>query len=209
MEKKEWELDTGRLLRNVLKKAWVIGLAAVLCGLAVLLGSLCLEEDVYCSNVVFYVDSNGSDEQKGITPSELDAARELVDSCLVILKTGTCMDAVAETAGVELPAGALEGMIRGSAVGETEFFRVEICAAEPETAKRLAEAVAQVLPEQTAQILQGVGIQVVDGATQPQKRTADHAGNTAIALLLGALLGVTAVTLWQAAVMRKEETVPN
>ena len=74
---KEFEVDTRCLVRAVLKKSWILALAALVCAGAVLLGGIALTGERYMSQVTFCVNTGG----ENVNNQTLTAARDLTDSC--------------------------------------------------------------------------------------------------------------------------------
>lgn len=183
----EFEIDTRRLLKGVLKKSWLIGLTALLCAGAVLLCGVALTGETYTAEVTFCVDTGA--EQ--VTNQTLIAARELADSCGVLLQTRSFLDAVAQRSS-ETVDGA---MLTGSAVNETEFFRVSVRADSAEAAGEIAAAVEEVLPELAKEYLSGARLKVVDPAGAAHRAKVDYVNLLASGALLGILLSGIPVTV--------------
>ncbi len=184
---KEFEVDTHRLIRAVLKRAWLIALVALVCAGAVLLGSLWLIPDVYRAQVLFCVDT-GAETPTNITVS---AARDLADSCAVLLHSRSCLNAVSNMADTAVDCT----MLYGEAVDETEFFRVTVRAEASETAEAIAKAVETVLPGLAEDYLSGGSLKLVDGAGRAEQEVPPYAGLALCGFGLGALLSAGAVTV--------------
>lgn len=186
-EKKEFEVDTRRLVRAMIKKSWLIGLVAILCAGAVLLGGIALTGEAYTAQVLFCVDTGA----ENVTNQTLTAARDLADSCGVLLQTQSCLHLVSLKADADVTAN----MLTGAAVNETEFFRVTVRAEDPETAEAIAVAVAEVLPELAGEYLSGAQLKLVDPAGAAVREVLNYVNLAATGFLLGLLLSATAVTV--------------
>lgn len=191
---KEFEVDTHRLVRAVMKKAWIICLAAFVCAGAVLLGGALLTKPAYTAQVTFCVDTGAGN----VTNQTLTAARELADSCGVLLQTQSCLRRVSLKADAPVTAG----MLTGEAVNETEFFRVTAHGDTPEAAEKIAAAVEAVLPELAAEYLAVAELLVVDPAGNATKETVNYVNLAVTGILLGILLSGTAVTVVEIRKMR-------
>ncbi len=177
---KELEVDTHRLIRAVLKKSWIIALIGLLCAGAVVLGSILLIPNTYCAEVLFCVDT-GAENPTNITVS---AARDLTDSCGVLLHSRSCLDAVSDMAGTAVGST----MLLGEAVNETEFFKVTVRADTPEKAEQIAKGAEKVLPDLAKAYLSGGTLKLVDSAGKAQKEQPEYVGLALCGFGLGILV---------------------
>lgn len=189
------ELDLGALAMALWKKAWLIGLGAVICALAVLLGSVCFVQPKYRSEVMFYVHNSAAQVEADISSADVNASRDLVKSCIVILQTRQTMELVRDHTGVEEGSDVLLDSISAQSVDATEIFCVTVTAPDPEWAKEVAEGIAAVLPGRVADIMEGIRVKIVEypeAAADPSSPDLLKNG------LLGALLGVCLTAAWVA-----------
>lgn len=186
-EQHEFEIDTRRLLQGVLKKSWLIGLVALVCAGAVLLGGVLLTDETYRAQVTFCVDTGAEHP----TSQSISAARDLADSCGVLLHSQSCLKAVSDTAKTEVTAG----MLTGSAVDGTEFFRVTVRADSAERAQEIVAAVEQILPQLAQEYLSGAQLKVVDPAGAAARQTPAYFSLAATGFLLGLVVSTAVVAL--------------
>ena len=108
------EIDFKRLLDAVVRKAWLVGIVAVLCAVLTFLGTFLFVTPLYESSAIFYVNNNAlsvGDASFSLSTGDISAAKSLVDSYIVILKTRTTLNDVIDYAGVDRSYGELKGMI--------------------------------------------------------------------------------------------------
>ena len=78
------ELDVRRLFSLLCRKAWLIGLTAVICAVLTFLVSYYFITPKYESSTMFYVNNNSGisvgDITASISSSDITAGRSLVDS---------------------------------------------------------------------------------------------------------------------------------
>lgn len=193
----EIRLDLKRLAGAVWSKKWRIAIAAVLCAALALAGTALFVTPVYQACATFYVSNVDSDSGKsGISASDITASRNLVDSCIVILKTRESLSAVIEYAGADLTASQLEDMISADSIDETEIFRVVVSSPDPEEAEKLAKAISEVLPQRLAGIIEGACAKTVEVTDAPDRPSApNYTGCTVLGFLLGLILSVGTVVL--------------
>lgn len=194
-EKEKMELETAALIRALLGKWKQIALSALLGGALLLLVTVLFVKPAYQSDVVFRV-TNRAQAGEVITPEDVSASRDLVESCAVIVETRAFLKEVAEQAGLDMTTRELGKLLETEAVNGTEFLRVTVTSKSPEEAARIAEAIGQLLPERTPGILEGAGAALVDEAVFSAEAVAPgYVSNTAIGILLGLLLSCAGVVM--------------
>ena len=191
----EMELDFRRLVKVLLGKAWLIGIVAVAAAVAMFLGTLFFVTPKYESSAMFYVNNsalNIGGALDNITAGDLTAAKSLVESYIVILKTRESLNDVIDYAGVDRTVEELRGMIDAAPVNSTEIFEVVVTSPDPEEAEKIASAIAYILPNRIKDIVEGSSAKVVDSAVVPTAPSSpSYLNNALIGLLLG-LVGCVA-----------------
>ncbi len=186
------EIDLMRLLRNLWSKVWVMILATVLGGVILAVYSVCFVAPMYTSSALMYVNSNNlslGDTKVSITQGELSAAQSLVDTYSVILDTRNTLNDVIAAAELPYSYEELREMIHSSSVNDTEVFCISVTNSDPEMAARIANAIARILPEKIAGIVEGTSVRVVDMAVIPARPTSPNVmRNTMLGSLMGLLL---------------------
>lgn len=194
----EIEIDLGRLFRALLNKAWLIGIVAVACAVCVFLFTHLFMTPQYQSSAMIYVNNSISRGEvvSSITSSDISASRGLVKSYLAILNTKETMEAVAEYAQVEMTYAQVQQMITAGAVDATEIIQIVVTSDDPVEAQKIADAVAQVLPERISGIIEGTSAKVVASANLPKNPSSpNHTKLTVIGFLAGFVLMAALVVL--------------
>lgn len=188
----EVEIDLLHLVQVLWQKAIVIILAGLIFGAAAFAGSKAFITPLYDSRAYLYVNSTNlslGGSKVSISASELTAAKSLVDTYVVILKTRTTLEDVIARSGVSYTYEQLVNMISAASVNGTEIFYVDITSPDPAEAEMLANTIALVLPEKISAIVDGSSVRIVDYAVQPVKRSSpSYTKNAVIGAVLGALL---------------------
>lgn len=190
-------VDMKRLLTAMLHKLWLAILSAVLCAALAAVGMYYLVEPQYQSAAMFYVNNNAvsiGGMISSFTGDRLRTARELVETYIVILNSRETLNRAAEYAGVIETAEEigdrieiqLAERITTQSVNETEIFRVTVTSTDPNEAERIANAIAKVLPERIAEIMDETSAKVVDTAVVPSGPSAPNVRNS---FVLGGLFG--------------------
>lgn len=159
------EIDLKRILLALWSRAWIVILAGVICAAAAFSYAYFLIAPTYASSVTIYVNNTYVDNQ-GFSSSQLTAAQDLADTYMVILKSRSVLDKVAEQTNLGYTTKGLSAMISAHAINETEVFAVEVTCADYKHAAVIANAIADVLPGRIAEVVEGSSVKVVDYAVE-------------------------------------------
>ena len=190
-EEKVLNIDVRRLLGLLWYRKIVILIIALVGAIIGYVGASTLITPLYQSDVMIYVNNSVSIGGASVTISggELSAARQLLDTYLVILKSRSSLDRIIETTGVKYTRNQLKGMISAGAVNDTEVFTVTITSPDPEEARILADGVAEVLPSILTDTIEGSSVKVIDYAVLPAGKCSPNLTKyAAIGFLIGLVL---------------------
>lgn len=182
------EIDLMELATALLRKAWLLVLCAVLVGGISYLYTFYLVTPMYRAEVTVYV--NNTSEKASIeyvSGSNLTASAQLVTTYVNIIRSDRVLDKVVEQSGLDISAEAVRRMMTASSVDETEMFRVYVSSASPERAATVANAIAEVAPDEIAKIVEGSSTKIIDYAKVPQN---PYSPSYRRNVLTGALLGM-------------------
>lgn len=182
------EIDLKELASACLRKIWLIIVSTVVAAAVVYIYTALFVTPMYRTEATFYVNNSviAGDSQK-ISSSDLATAQRLVLTCTNIIKSDTVLEKVAEHADLDLTAAQLRGMISASDIDETEMFRVQVQHKDPVQAAKIANTIAEVAPQEIANIIVGSTTKVVDRAKIP---TSPYSPNKTTNTVLGALAGL-------------------
>lgn len=168
-EQDEIELDVGKLAHALWDRALIIVLVAVLCAAAAFSLTVSFIAPKYSASALLYVNSSNlslANTKVSISTQDLTAAKSLVETYIVILKTRTTLEEVAEVSGLDYSYGQLESMISAGPVNNTEVFSVTVTCENSSHAEILANTIAQLLPNRIASIVEGSSARIVDSAIE-------------------------------------------
>lgn len=195
----EIEIDLKRVLDAVVHRAWLIGIVAVVCAILTFLGTFFFVTPKYDSSAVFYVNNNAlsvGDTSLSLSTGDISAAKSLVDSYIVILKTRTTLNDVIDYAQVDRTYAELKEMISAASVNDTEIFEIVITSEDPQEAEKIANAIAYILPKRISSIIEGTSAKIVDTAVVASAPSSpSYTNNTLIGLLVGFGVTVAAIVL--------------
>ena len=164
--KENIEIDLKRILWALWSRAWIVILAGIICAAAAFSYAYFLITPTYASSVTIYVNNTYLDNNQGFSSSQLTAAQDLADTYMVILKSRSVLDKVAEQTNLGYSGKALGTMISAHAINETEVFEVEVTCTDYKHAAVIANAIADVLPGRIAEVVEGSSVKVVDYAEE-------------------------------------------
>lgn len=193
----EMVIDLVQLAKALWRRAWAILLAMVVFGGAAFSYAYFIITPLYKASAMLYV--NNSSLSVGSTKvdlSDLNAAQSLVDTYIVILKTRTTLEDVIEAAGLSYDYETLSKMIEAGAVNSTEVFSIEVTSPDPAEAEKIANTIAELLPDRIAEIVDGSSVRIVDYAVVPSHKASPSLSRyTLLGLLLGAVVSCGVIVL--------------
>lgn len=193
------ELNLQQLLDALVHKLWLIVLVSVLCAVIAFVGTFYFVAPLYESSAMFYVNNSSlsvGDASFSISSGDITAAKSLVDSYIVILRSRETLNEVLDYASSELTYGELRDMISASSVNATEIFEVVVTSEDPVEAQRLADSIAHILPKRISGIIEGTSAKIVDTAIVPSSPSSpSYPKNVLLGFLVGMVLSVAYVVM--------------
>lgn len=196
-DNEEVEIDLLALARALWRRAWAVILAMLIGGAAMFSYASFLITPLYQAKALMYVNSSSlsvGNTKLSISQAELSAAQSLVDTYIVILNSRTTLNDVIKEAEVPYTYEQLSSMISAEAVNATEVFEVVVTDANPQEAEKIANAIADVLPNKIAAIVEGSSARIVDYAVVPSQKSSPNITKlTAMGLLAGFVLSAAVI----------------
>ncbi|MEE1061860.1 MAG: Wzz/FepE/Etk N-terminal domain-containing protein, partial [Ruminococcus sp.] len=193
------EIDIKRIIGAVWHKIWIVCLSAILCAIISLTGTVFLVTPTYQSSAMFYVNNNSlsvGDASFSLTSSDITAAKSLVDTYIVILKSRACLNEVIDYAELDLSYSELRNMISAAAVNSTEIFEIVVTSPDPDQAEKIANAIAYILPKRISSIVEGTSANIVDYAVKASNPSSpSYSKNTLLGLIAGILVSVAIISV--------------
>ncbi|MBQ8797298.1 MAG: hypothetical protein IJZ56_03790 [Oscillospiraceae bacterium] len=181
------EIDIKELAKGIVKRGWIVVLCTVVFGLAALIYAVNFVEPTYKASVTLYVNNNSETSSSSVSSSNLAVALQLAKTYVNIIQSDLVLDKVVQKA--ELTSVSTEDirkMMSAEVVDETEMFRVSIISPNPKMSADIANAIANIAPDEIRQVIEGSSAKVVDFAKVPTSR---YAPNYATTTILGGLVG--------------------
>lgn len=197
VNKEAMEIDLRKLLGAYARRFWLIVVAAILVGGASLWYTRRYVTPQYRASVTIYVNNFRSDATvEYISGSNLQAAQQLVNTYVNIIKSETVLSRVVKNSNLSYSADQIRGMITTQQVGETELFQVHITHADPYVAADVANAIAQEALSGIEEFVEGSSAKVLDYAKVPTTHfSPNYSKNTGLGAVIGAAAAVAYITL--------------
>lgn len=195
---REREIDISKILQALWRNAALILIVGMLFSGAFFARSRFYETPKYQANCLLFVNSStvSLGNALRITASDLRNSSELIGTYVAIMQSRANMELVIHETGVPYSYETLRGMVSASAVNSTGLFRITVTSSDPEEARMLANAIAELLPSKIEDIMAGCSIAVVDYAVTPRTRVSPNYFQAAArGLLIGVVLAAAIVAL--------------
>lgn len=188
------EIDLRRAILVLWNRAWIIALVGILCAAMFFSYAYFFVSPQYSANIKLYVNNTYGTNTPGVTASQLAAAQGLAYTYMVILESRTVMNEVAEITDLPYTYDELKSMITSGSVSDTEIFETTITCADYKHAAQIANAIARVLPDKIAAVVEGSSVRVVDYAVESSTRVSPSYQNYALTgLAIGVLLSAVVI----------------
>lgn len=191
------EVNLQELLYSFLHHWWVIVLCAVACvGIALAYTNLFITPR-YQSSVTIYVNNSASrSDIEYIASADLTVSQKLVNTYVNIIKSDTVLQKVIDERDLPYGVSQLRASITAKQVDETEIFNVYVSNSDPQMAAKIANAIAEVAPDEIAKFVEGSSTKIIDYAKVPNSPyTPNYTRNALLALVIGAVLAAAYLTV--------------
>ena len=197
MEEKN-ELDLKGLIKDIVKRAWIVVLCAAVLAATTLVYTVNFVEPTYKASVTMYVNNN-AESNGNVSSSNLAVALQLAKTYVNIIKSDLVLDKVIEKAALtSVTTEDIRQMLSAEVVDETEIFQVSIISPNPKMSADIVNAIASIAPGEIHQIIEGSTAKVVDYAKVPTQRYApNYVTNTILGALAGAVLAVLLIVIFR------------
>lgn len=194
-----YTIDLLYLAKRLWHRVWVIILAGILTAAIGFSIASFVITPTYSSSIMLYVNNSSfslGNTSFSISASEITAAQSLVKTYSEILNNRTTLERVIDKTEVPYTFKELKGMIEATPSNETEIMKVTVTSTNPYEAAKIANGIAEVLPERVSEIIDGSSMEVVDAAIPNLQKVAPSVTKyTAIGFILGVFISVVALTI--------------
>lgn len=129
----------------------------------------CFVSPEYTATAKLYVYNEKNDERY-ITTGDLSVSKSLVDTYLIIIRSDPVLERVADKLQGEYPgltAKKINGMLKGSAINETEAFYISATSQNRQMAADIINEIVDIVPDEIIRIVKAASVEVIEEAKVP------------------------------------------
>ena len=212
-ETQELEINILPLLKEIVKKLWLIVLVGIIAGGGAFVGAKLLVKPTYRSGFTAYVNNKqGKQNTDYLTNSDVAAAKQLVLTYQSIIKSNSILTAAAESIGVNKSYESLALRVSTEVKDETEIISVYVEDKDPQFAYDYAQAISKTAPTYMSQIVDGSSMKIIDHPEYSEKRfKPSYSRYAIIGFLIGALIVIIFVIIryFMDDTVKTEEEIEN
>lgn len=203
----EMELNFQDLLQLYLRR-WKLLVLCVIIGVVIALGiTMFAVTPMYRAEATIYVNNNRiSQDQDYLTSTDLSASIHLVKGYLILSTSDAVLEKVAEELGGDYSAAKIRSAISVEQLEETVIFALRVVHPDPEEAARVANKLAEVIPQVGPNVIKGSSAAVIDTAKVP---TGIYSPSYSRNILLGALGGLLAAMIYVTILYLKDTRIKD
>ncbi len=192
-----FEIDIRKLLLTYLKKWWLFVVSIALAGSLAYCYTYHYMTPLYQASTTVYVNNRlAGITVDSVSSGELSTAQQLISTYIAFMKSDRILSSVAEKLDGKYSVGALRGMISTSQVSNTEIFAIYVTSTDPTEAAEVANAMAAVVPDEIALLVEGSSAWIIDEAKVPTTSfSPDYHKNVSVGMAAGAVFAVAVATL--------------
>ncbi len=192
-----YTIDVIHIVKTLFYRGWILILAGILAGAAGFGYSAFLIEPDYSSSILLYVNNSSINVGNfNITASDISASQSLVKTYRELLLNRTTLEMIIEKSGVDYTYTQLADMVAAGSSNDTEVMKVTVTTKDPYEAAKIANTIAEVLPDRIAYIIDGATMAVVDSAIPKTQKVAPSITKyTAVAMFLGVFAAAAVIVV--------------
>lgn len=183
------EIELKFLLQVIRRRWWVVLVITVIAIAASAVYSFFIIDPLYQSNTSIYIGKN-IESQGGIAYNDVLLNDRLVNDYRELVKSRLISDTVIRELKLpDMDSGKMSAKLSVNSKKDTRLIEISATDKSPETARAIADKVAEVFKEKAVEIMQVENAQIIDKAMVPEKPIKPNKKlNLAIAGVLGLML---------------------
>ncbi len=199
------EINIQDLLMAYLRKWWMIAIGVALVAIAAFLITFFCITPKYQAVTSIYVNNTKAMEDKDyISNSDLSAAINLVQSYIKVTESNRVLEKAAAKLNGDYTLAQLKSFVDARQISKTEIFDIYVTHESPEEAARIANAVAEIVPDEIKQVIDGTSARIIDKATVP---TAKYSPNYVQNVVIGGAVGLLGVLIYLTIMYMKDTRI--
>lgn len=193
------EVDVIRLIRMLWKRAWIIVATALLFGMIAYFVTSVMIEPTYRTKFTAYINNKQiTEESVNTSTSDLNASKGLMYVYQEIVVSRTVLiQAAIQCELYDQGYTLVSDMVKAYVSEDAPILTVYVETKDPQLSKRLADAVAQIAPQQVAQVVAGSTMTLIDEPYTPTAPYSPNARSNAwYGTVIGLVLSVLFLIIW-------------
>ena len=162
----EVEINILSFVKELLRKWYIIALAAIVCLLLLSVYTLAKADRRYTSTASAYLLSK-TDRTTAITTAELSASATLAADFAQIVTSNDTMKGAIEKLGLTMSPAALKSAVKATNTSGNRVVSISVADSNAEQAQKIAQAILEVANEKAASISSTLYVEVVDQPSLP------------------------------------------
>lgn len=189
-ESQDVEINIVPLLKEILKKIWLVLLVGLVLGGLVFGAAKLFVKPTYRCGFTAYVNNKQTQQASDyLTVSDVNASKQLVQTYSQIIKSNTILTKSAKLIGINENYESLRTRVTTEIQDETEIISVYVVSSDPSFAYKFSDAIAKTAPDEMAKIVEGSSMKIIDYPVYSDKRyKPSYIRYGIIGFIVGALL---------------------
>lgn len=200
-----------RILKKFIVPILIITVVAA--GIVYLIESIFVKPKYEASAMIYVQAKKMTDDSQVYSTSDLSVAKQLVDTYSIILKTDEVLEDVATMLNHQVTVEQLYKSITAKSVNNTEIFSINYQDTNPERARDVINALAEIAPERIKDVVKAGEASVVQKASTPKDpvspRKMRDAAIAAVAGLVGSSFIFVLIAILDTRIRSVEDLTEN
>ncbi len=182
------QLSVMNVVDILLKKWYVLFVAAIVGGLAAYLFTDLFIEPKYNSEMMLYVNASNTKSDE-VSNANLTASKQLVDTYAEILKARDFLEKISRDMEGKYTASEIKDMLTMDSVNNTEVLRVTVEWTNKEDVYRIARQMSTYATDELKNVVGAGSVTILESPLEPETPVSPNVRtNTLIGVLIGILL---------------------
>lgn len=204
----EMEINLIPLLKELLKKLWLIVLVGLLAGAASFVGAKIFVKPTYQCAFTAYINNKQTQKDTDyLSVSDVNASTQIVRTYKTTLLSARILTTAAKSIDMDNRSyETLHEMASTEVQDETQIITLYVVSTSPTTAYDFALAIAKTAPAQMSEIVEGSSMKIIDYPQYTEKRYKPSYTRYAI---IGFIIGALLVAAWVIVRYFLDDTIKN
>lgn len=164
---KNIEVEILIIIQRVLKKMYLIVIAAAICGSLTYQYTNTHRTYTYTAKVTLYAISNADSEELKAGVNNFNLSKEMINSYIQVIRTDQFLKQVIDQTGVSYSMDDIRNMMSATAIDRTPFFNLWITCGSEDDAILIANTISDLAPQYIFDVLRVGYIETIDPAVKP------------------------------------------